>query len=66
MLRFWRYDDFALDYMLAQQFNYEFQINFEANKRNCKNIALTQDIWLNKYAAVFNITRYDLDFRKYL
>jgi hypothetical protein len=30
VMRFWSYDDFALDYMLAQQFNYEYLILCEA------------------------------------
>ena len=55
VLRFWRYDDFALDFMLSQQFNYESKIYLDTNRRDCKHIAQAHDIWLFKYAAIFNI-----------
>jgi hypothetical protein len=38
-MRFWRYDDFALDYHLAQQFNFEFEILEGALERDLKHIA---------------------------
>jgi len=65
-MRFWRYDDFALDYRLAQQFNFEFDILELARENDCKNIASLQSTWLTSYAVVFNITRYEMDLRTYL
>ena len=63
VLRFWRYDDFALDYMLAQQLNYEFLIYFNSSKNECKHIVQANDIWLTTYAVVLNLQRYDIDLR---
>ena len=37
--RYWRYADFELDYMLAQQFNFEYLILNEAREKNCQHIA---------------------------
>ena len=42
-LRFWRYADFALDFMLAQQFNYEYMILNGAMKKECKHIVKLRD-----------------------
>ena len=44
VIRLWSYDDFALDYMLAQQFNYEYLILIEAKKKECKHIVHINDI----------------------
>ena len=66
VLRFWRYDDFALDYMLGQQFTYEYEILTSAHEKDCKHIVPLQDVRLTRYAAVFNYNVYDMDLRMYL
>ncbi len=66
VLRFWRYDDFALDYMLAQQFNYEFQILPSAWINDCDHISRLNEISLTSYAVLFEIQKYDVDLRTYL
>jgi hypothetical protein len=38
VLRYWRYADFELDFMLAQQFNYEIVILDKAFRKDCKHI----------------------------
>ncbi len=38
VLRYWRYADFELDFMLAQQFNYEILILDKAFREDCKHI----------------------------
>jgi len=65
-MRFWRYDDFALDFMLGQQFNYEFQILEKAKDKDFKHITRLDETWLISYAAVLNITKYEMDMRMYL
>ena len=66
VLRFWRYADFELDYMLAQQFNYEYKILNEARRSECKHIVKLDDEFLNKDCAVFELKRYQMDLRTYL
>ena len=65
-LRFWRYADFKLDYMLAQQFNYELKILDNAWNKECKNIVRLRDVFLNKDCVVFEQKRYQMDLREYL
>ena len=50
-LRFWRYADFKLDYMLAKE---------------CKYIVRLRDVFLNKDCVVFEQKRYQMDLREYL
>ena len=66
VLRFWRYADFELDYMLAQQFNYEYQILHAADANNCKHIVNLHNEYLNIDSVVFMLERYDMDLRTYL
>ena len=66
VLRFWRYDDFALDFMLAQQFNYEFEILEQAKANDMKHIVQLDETRLTSYAVLFNYRRYDMDLRAYL
>ena len=65
-MRYWKYDDFALDYQLGQQFNFELTILTKAFDAECKHISRLRETFLTQYAAVFNIKRYDMDLRKYL
>ena len=65
-MRFWRYEDFALDFMLAQQFNYEFEILTKAKDCEFKHISWLDETWLTSYAIVFNIQKYEMDLRMYL
>jgi hypothetical protein len=65
-MRFWRYDDFAHDYMLGQQFNYEVLILQKATDEDFKHIGRLDSTWLTSYAVVFNITKYEKDMRMYL
>ena len=44
VLRLWSFDDFALDYMLAQQFNFECLILVESKKKDCKHIIRIKDV----------------------
>jgi hypothetical protein len=44
VLRLWSFDDFALDYMLAKQFNFEYLILIEAKKKDCKHIIRIKDV----------------------
>jgi hypothetical protein len=66
VLRLWSFDDFALDYMLAQQFNFEYLILVEAKKKDCKHIIRIKDVLLTTYAAVFVLERHTMDLREYL
>ena len=66
MLRFWRYADFELDSMLAQRFNYEYQILHAADDKNCKHIVNWHQEYLNIDSVVFVLERYDMDLRMYL
>ena len=66
VLRFWRYADFELDFMLAQQFNYEYEILFSAWRAECNHIVRLYDFALSIDSVVFEISRYDMDLRSYL
>jgi hypothetical protein len=66
VLRFWRYADFKLDYMLAQQFNYEYAILDKAWNQESKHIVRLRDVFLNKDCVVFEQKRYQMDLREYL
>jgi len=65
-LRFWRYADFKLDYMLAQQFNYEYTILHTAWDKEFKNVVGLRNVFLNKDCVVFEQKRYQMDLREYL
>jgi hypothetical protein len=66
VLRFWRYDDFALDFMLAQQFNFEFEILEQAKEKELKHLVRLDETRLTSYAVLFNYRRYEMDMRMYL
>jgi hypothetical protein len=66
VMRFWRFDDFALDYQLGQQFNYEWQILCTAFEKNMQHIAMMKEYGFTSYCFMMVITRYEMDLRTYL
>lgn len=64
--RFWSYNGFETDFMLAQQFNYEILILDKATLKECKHIVHYQDYFFTSYAFLIEIERYEMDLRTYL
>ena len=53
VFRFWRNADFELDHMLAQYFNYEYEILFSAWKAECQHIVRLYDFALSIDSVIF-------------
>ncbi len=52
-IRAYRYEGFKTDFMLAQQFNFEYMIMNEAKKAQCKHIVQMLDIKLSDSSTFF-------------
>ena len=65
-IRAYRYEGFKEDFMLAQQFNFEYQILQRAKEEKCKNIVSLATVKLSDTATFFVLERYEMDLRWYL
>jgi hypothetical protein len=52
--------------MLAQQFNFEYQILHKAQDEKCKHIVPLVTVKFSNEAAFFVLKRYEMDLRVYL
>ena len=65
-IRAYSYAGFKEDFMLAQQFNFEYQILNEARKIKCKHIVHMIDVKLSDSETFFLLKGYEMDLRSYL
>ena len=65
-IRAYSYNGFKEDFMLAQQFNFEYLIMNGAKKNDCKHIVPMIDVRLSDNATFFVLKGYQMDLRTYL
>ena len=65
-VRAYSYQGFKEDFMLAQQFNFEYQILNEARKNKCQHIVFMGDVKFSDHEVFFVLKGYEMDLRSYL
>ena len=65
-IRAYSYQAFKEDFLLAQQFNFEYLIMNEARKNKCKNIVPMIETKLSDNSTFFLLKGYEMDLRSYL
>jgi hypothetical protein len=65
-VRAYKYEGFKQDFMLEQQFNFEYQILHKAQDEKCKHIVPMVTVKFSHEAAFFVLKRYEMDLRVYL